>query len=420
MALTAQIEVHNQELIDTQTDLVSWNTQLETQTQYIDVFKKRVSDAEELQEFTKSLYDLVSGSIDTHLREDNVFIGSLRQNIRRMTSLADTSGEKRSLLQHTRERNSAIGRIAELNEKVEKLKNKDAVFTITTKDLRKAIGDMSHVDKNSVSTAITPRGVSVIRWCFKGLSFVPTGNPYPYINGGKPPRVNLQDILVEVSPQTGDIWLRPGGNTSRSSYPYAWSGKNRVHPHILSEDKPCLGDFGGPIQEAIFEKDWKTAAGLIQLFLSSTYHEDSAGKQWYKGVLKREHLNSFQRRRRDSTGLRYATVDALSKDEARYERKVVAYYEDPDNPGSWKHQLFDNFEQYSEMMDNDAARNAFFFGRLSTQELITMQEQAQLQDELFTEAQHIEARLGEYNPDMAVVEHQPEDAPEVQNIEATG
>lgn len=61
---------------------------------------------------------------------------------------------------------------------------------------------------------------------------------------------------------------------------YNWEGTRTVHPHILNDHIPCLGDFSGPMTEAIVECDWETVATLSRLFMSQIDSRDSAGSHW--------------------------------------------------------------------------------------------------------------------------------------------
>ncbi|MAO23287.1 MAG: hypothetical protein CMJ25_21245 [Phycisphaerae bacterium] len=60
------------------------------------------------------------------------------------------------------------------------------------------------------------------------------------------------------------------------------------HPHITSasEGAACWGDFGGPIQESLDNKDFQTTIALTTLFLETIDPEDPAGSQYLPLIRK--------------------------------------------------------------------------------------------------------------------------------------
>ena len=54
------------------------------------------------------------------------------------------------------------------------------------------------------------------------------------------------------------------------------------HPHILvgSRGEPCLGDFGGPLTEALDNGDMMSAVSIALLFLEQIDSHDAAGNSW--------------------------------------------------------------------------------------------------------------------------------------------
>ena len=65
------------------------------------------------------------------------------------------------------------------------------------------------------------------------------------------------------------------------------------HPHITSasEGAACWGDFGGPIQESLDNKDFHTTIALTTLFLETIDPQDPAGSSY--GALIREQMNHW-------------------------------------------------------------------------------------------------------------------------------
>lgn len=59
-----------------------------------------------------------------------------------------------------------------------------------------------------------------------------------------------------------------------------YSSQPVAHPHILSRQEPCLGDFGGPFWEAIDDQDLVSALSILLLFLETVDSNDAAGSYW--------------------------------------------------------------------------------------------------------------------------------------------
>lgn len=60
------------------------------------------------------------------------------------------------------------------------------------------------------------------------------------------------------------------------------------HPHITSASQglPCLGDFGGPIEESLDNQDFHTTIALTTLFLETIDPEDPAGSTYFPLIRK--------------------------------------------------------------------------------------------------------------------------------------
>ncbi len=82
-------------------------------------------------------------------------------------------------------------------------------------------------------------------------------------------RVHIRDSNVSMLPIRGQgMELYARGQT--------------CHPHITSasDGTPCLGDFGGPIQESLDNKDFHTTIALTTLFLETIDPHDAAGSMY--------------------------------------------------------------------------------------------------------------------------------------------
>ena len=58
--------------------------------------------------------------------------------------------------------------------------------------------------------------------------------------------------------------------------------RGQLHPHQTSMTVPCLGDFEGPVIEAITDFDIPTAVTIFELFLKQVDSQDGAGHYWFR------------------------------------------------------------------------------------------------------------------------------------------
>lgn len=130
--------------------------------------------------------------------------------------------------------------------------------------------------------------------------------------GGETPGVFLQDCVVRANLNDGHIKIAPKRG-ERGLSPISWGGSYRVHPHILDHDAPCLGDFGGPIREAIHAKDWGTYAHLVRMFLGLAVTDDPAGKRWIE-ILESSISNALDRIFPNTTHVRSRSYTATGLD----------------------------------------------------------------------------------------------------------
>lgn len=100
---------------------------------------------------------------------------------------------------------------------------------------------------------------------------------------GQTPAIFLQDVVVRANLNSGSVKLSPKRG-ERALAPFNWAGQNRLHPHVLDADHPCLGDFGGTLREAIANRDWGTYGGVMKLFLETAITDDAAGANWKNGL----------------------------------------------------------------------------------------------------------------------------------------
>ena len=88
----------------------------------------------------------------------------------------------------------------------------------------------------------------------------------------------LPPLRVHIYP--GLIRFKPIRGHGRNYYSRSLS----CHPHILrgARGEACLGDFGGPLTEALANQDLISAVSIALLFLEQIENHDAAGACWSK------------------------------------------------------------------------------------------------------------------------------------------
>ena len=152
----------------------------------------------------------------------------------------------------------------------------------TKKDIATALKGLPNLKPGSIATGYTATQEPFARWIFTGILMQPNYNPFSWLRGlgpGNTPSIPLPDIEAHLNCATGRVSLRPLRG-QRDSAPFFWSPTSTIHPHVLNDDYPCMGDFAGPFREAVDEMDWVSAYTFLRLFLSRAIDDDSAGRHW--------------------------------------------------------------------------------------------------------------------------------------------
>ena len=92
----------------------------------------------------------------------------------------------------------------------------------------------------------------------------------------------------KISPINVDITFHDGSSevnfrsvSGLSKRYLGYGNSNLLHPHMTSPSTPCLGDFGGPIQDACDDFDIVSIVTLVGMFLQQFDPEDGAGRHYY-------------------------------------------------------------------------------------------------------------------------------------------
>lgn len=151
--------------------------------------------------------------------------------------------------------------------------------TMPVKDIVDAV--KSHdLYKKKTKVAVSADGYLV--FTTRKIILRPNDNPYGWIDNGDTPYVNLGSIQVIVNLIKGGIRIFPASREGKTCIGY--EGIKSCHPHQLSHNTPCLGDFSSPISYSIDTKDIGMLLDTISLFLHKAANEDYAGRNWVKWI----------------------------------------------------------------------------------------------------------------------------------------
>lgn len=186
--------------------------------------------------------------------------------------------------------------IAELKQELALKRQKKArlvatglpAIQINILQLQHKISKMTGVTKVAFSTTSHQHRLSI---SLSGLVMSPSDNrdsALYRLKSNVGPDVTDADLDIPLQDCTLDIWLSKDdiskyffGMDSKVSLP-GYEGRSLPHPHWISENSPCLGDFAGAIHEAILAGDLETAATLMIIYLGQYNSEDSAGQYFYR------------------------------------------------------------------------------------------------------------------------------------------
>lgn len=282
-------------LVYTNQDYLNTVASIETQESYIEQYKTRLSNTEtaqrEYSEVSEELDDfLYKLTFESDLIPPMDMIIAFDRQQRQARS--DVRSSEQRVIQDTQRLSTAYDQLSQLKEKEQRLRPK-AYVSLSKKDVQNNLKDIKSIVQDSICIGTYANGKAFIRFRYEGLAFSPNVNEYEAINRGRNVTIPLLPIQCELTLGDNNVKLSaPRGIESQID---GYSGNNTMHPHILSGNIPCLGDFGGPVIEAAQDLDFKTFATLIELFLSQAAADDPAGATWYRWVLGPDWLNRVVR-----------------------------------------------------------------------------------------------------------------------------
>lgn len=123
----------------------------------------------------------------------------------------------------------------------------------------------------------------------KPIVLRPSNNPHKYIDDGQIPYVHLGSIVTTISLNSGEMFVfSPSRNSVRK---VGYRNRDVLHPHQVSKNTICLGDFKSIFLEVIQTGDVMMLLDAVKLFFEQAYDSDPAGKNWIRWVVP----NNFSR-----------------------------------------------------------------------------------------------------------------------------
>ena len=117
----------------------------------------------------------------------------------------------------------------------------------------------------------------------KPIVLRPSNNPHKHIDDGQIPYVHLGSIVTTISLNSGEMFVfSPSRNSVRK---VGFRNQNVLHPHQVSKNKVCLGDFKSIFLEVIQTGDVMMLLDAVKLFFEQAYDRDPAGKHWTRWVV---------------------------------------------------------------------------------------------------------------------------------------
>jgi len=105
---------------------------------------------------------------------------------------------------------------------------------------------------------------------------------YPVDEYGEEVFINIPAMYIDMTRYaSGSIVIRFRAVDSADRVA-GYVSRGQLHPHQTSMTVPCLGDFEGPVIEAITDFDIPTAVTIFELFLKQVDSQDGAGYYWFR------------------------------------------------------------------------------------------------------------------------------------------
>lgn len=191
--------------------------------------------------------------------------------------------------------------IATVTRQLERLQ-RAKLHAMTAGEMKQQIESCEHVVPGSFQYS---RQEALVSFKLDGIFCTPDDNPFKFVNDGKPVSMALAPTTVSmrINQAAPSVKMMPGPDSGSTD-----SDGRLHHPHILSGNSPCFGDFEQAIYEALTECDVRTFVSLCVLYLSQAATGDGAGYRWIRAVHPYLQLDSNKSRFVDEVGREFKFV----------------------------------------------------------------------------------------------------------------
>jgi len=334
MALVQDYAILNREFSDAQNLL---NTRENTYQNHIDNIIPRVEqeaiEGTRVQEFITENINTLFSRFQEHMGAESTLAEQFQERFTDAQRHIERGmpNTVRDLERAHEATNTLLSEFAEAREAFEAVEHLTAEAIITQEGLEEALYATGNIIPDSIEihdngADISGRPNALISWGITGITLIPNENPYSWINNGSSVAIALADVKVEIDLRTNQIYLKPFNSEEPTNLPYKYSSEFHVHPHILGHHKPCLGDWSGPVTEAICEQDWGTVSGMLTTYLSNANQRDVAGRGWFAGVIADHYSHGEYSKNSDKF---------IPLGELPFDASHATFDADPENPGKF-------------------------------------------------------------------------------------
>ena len=245
-------------------------------TTRVQQIEQQIKDFGESYEKHQALRDEVQSYFNTHVADMPPAVReSLSNTINAWEGNMDNDQYQQE--RRTTELENTYTALNKQKEQLEKIGRDPVIFT--KESVREALKNVGTIEPRSVVVGDDANLGIFIRWKHVGIKLKPSENRHQNLNFGGDVEIPLGDMVVNYYLHHNKIRVTP----KRGGVRHRGLNSNLVaHPHILSRNEPCFGDFSGPVTEAMHDKDLETLGALMEMFLSQAAVGDPAGDLWYR------------------------------------------------------------------------------------------------------------------------------------------
>lgn len=250
--------------------------EIESRRNDLQNYRENIKHIEPLREYEGILEDefkaLITGRIG-ECSEANTIVHHLKSKIESILISVDSTiaSYENSIERNIRDKIEYI-------EYLNRLSKVPTIFDINV--IRQQLENVDSTEENSVVMWQDDNNHAYVSWVRRaGWAEVKNHSfDRPWFHA--PIKIEVPECRIYVNLQTKNVSIKNLFGGTEGMYGYGHPTVLKVHPHIMSDDTPCFGDFAGAVTEALSENDWNTAATMIDLFLRQVNDQDAAGKQW--------------------------------------------------------------------------------------------------------------------------------------------